>query len=203
MSEATTDDSSGQVTPERWKIPAIDGSSGNGYLTAGRLQELQRQAWDEAYEVGHAAGVKSGQEAVHERAARFDQLLIALATPFENLDDEVDKQLVELAMTVVKQLFRRELRLDPTHIIGVVRDAIKLLPIASRNIQVHLHSEDAALVQESLSLAEGEQSWTIVEDPLIGRGGCVITTNNSKVDAQAETRLKTIISAIVGDERNK
>lgn len=203
MSEAMTDDSPGRVTAERWKIPAIDGSSGSGHLTAGRLQELQRQAWDEAYEVGHAEGVKSGQEAVHERAARFDQLLIALATPFENLDDEVDKQLVELAMTVVKQLFRRELRLDPTHIIGVVRDAIKLLPIASRNIQVHLHSEDAALVQESLPLAAGEQSWTIVEDPLIGRGGCVITTNNSKVDALAETRLKTIISAIVGNERDK
>ncbi|MBT8443728.1 MAG: flagellar assembly protein FliH, partial [Gammaproteobacteria bacterium] len=109
--------------------------------------------------------------------------------------------LVELAMTVVKQLFRRELRVDPTHVIGVVRDAIKLLPAASRDVQVHLHPEDAALVHESLSSAEGERAWKIVEDPLISKGGCKVTTENSQIDAQAETRLQAIISAIAGDER--
>lgn len=201
MSDANTNKSSETLGPKRWQLPAIDGSSSNGYLTTGRLQELQKQAWDEAYEVGHATGVKAGLQDVRDRAARFDQLLIALAQPFDKLDSSVARQLVELAFSVVKQLFRRELRLDPTHVIGVVRDAIKLLPIASRNIQAHLHPEDAALVRESLSPAEGEKSWSIVEDPLIDRGGCMIITDNSRIDAQAETRLNAIITAIAGDER--
>ncbi len=186
---------------KRWEIPAIDGSSDNGYLTTARLQELQKQAWDEAFQAGHAEGLQSGQEELQSRAARFDQLLVALTKPFDDLDDSVEKQLVELAMTVVKQLFRRELQVDESHVIGVIRDAIKLLPVASRNIQVHLHPDDAALVTAALSEVEGERAWTIVEDPLIGKGGCTITTENARIDAQAESRLNAIISAIAGDER--
>lgn len=188
-------------SPERWKTPAIDGSSGNGYLTAGRLQEMQEQAWNEAYEVGHAAGLEAGKQEVSDRVARLDQLLVALARPFDELDESVEKQLVELAMTVAKQLFRREIRIDPSHVIGVVRDAIKLLPIASRDVQVHLHPEDAELVRESLSKAEGDRAWSIVENPLASRGGCIITAESSRIDAQAETRLSAIIQSISGDER--
>ncbi len=201
MSETDGGDAGPGGNVSRWEIPALDGSSGDGFLTAGRLQELQKQAWDEAYKAGHDAGYKAGEEAVRERAARFDQLLIALAEPFDKLDETVEKQLVELAMTVVRALFRREIRTEPSHVIGVVREAIQLLPVASRDIKVHLHPDDAALVRESLSSAEGERAWSIVEDPLIARGGCKVTTEQSQIDAQAETRLNAIISGISGDER--
>jgi flagellar assembly protein FliH len=185
----------------RWKTPAIDGASDNGYLTAGRLQEMQEQAWNEAYKAGHAAGLEAGNQECLDRVARLDQLLVALARPFDELDETVEKQLIELAMTVAKQLFRREIRIHPEHVIGVVRDAIKLLPVATRDVQVHLHPEDAILVRASLADAEGERAWSIVEDPLTGRGGCVVTAESSRIDAQAETRLNAIINAISGDER--
>jgi len=201
MSDQNANESTGSSTAERWQTPAIDGSSGDGYLTAGRLQEMQEQAWNEAYKAGHAAGLESGQKESSIRLARLEQLLTALARPFDELDETVEKQLVELAMTVAKQLFRREIRMEPTHVIGVVREAIKLLPVASRDIQVHLHPEDAALVRESLSDVEGDEAWAIVEDPLIDRGGCEVIAERSRIDAQAKTRLNAIINSISGDER--
>ena len=91
--------------------------------------------------------------------------------------------------------------MEPGHVIGVVRDAIKLLPAASRDVCVHLHPDDATLVRESLALVDGEQSWSVAEDPLIARGGCRVTTDNSEIDAQADTRVNAIINAISGDER--
>lgn len=194
-------DSADKPAATRWDAPALDGAADSGFLTASRLEELQKQAYDEAYERGLAEGREAGDEEVRRRVERLDQLLIALAHPFDQLDDSVEKQLVELAMTVVRQLFRREIKMEPSHVIGVVRDAIKLLPAASRDIRVHLHPEDATLVRESLSLVDGEQAWAIVEDPLIARGGCTITTDNSQIDAQADTRVNAIINAISGDER--
>ncbi|MDH3533254.1 MAG: flagellar assembly protein FliH [Gammaproteobacteria bacterium] len=186
--------------PSRWDVPAIE-SSGDAYLTAGRLEALQKEAYDEAWQKGLAEGLAAGEEASRARAARFDQLLQALSRPFDTLDASVEKQLVELAMSVVRQLFRREIRIEPTHVIGVVREAIQLLPGASRNVSVHLHPEDAHLVRKSLSSAEGELAWAIVEDPLITRGGCKVTTENSQIDATAEARLQAVISAIAGDQR--
>jgi flagellar assembly protein FliH len=186
---------------ERWSIPALDGSAGPGYLTAGRLEALQKEAYDEAFQQGLSDGVAAGQEEVRQRAARFDALLTKLARPFEDLDETVEKHLVELAMTVVQQLFRRELRQDPGHVVGVVREAIHLLPVASRNVQVRLHPDDAGFVREALPRSAGERAWTIVEDPMIERGGCKVTTEQSQIDAQAESRLKAVIASIVFDER--
>lgn len=201
MSESTPTQMQGGA--ERWQVPAIDGSDGRGFLTAGRLQELQKEAYDEAYQVGLKEGRKAGEDEIKKRASRFDQLLNALARPFDELDETVEKQLVKLSMTVVKQLFRREIHIDSGHVIGVVREAIQLLPVASRNIKIHLHPEDAKLVLESLSPTDGERAWNVVEDPLISRGGCEVRTDNSHIDAQAETRLQAVINAITGDDREQ
>jgi flagellar assembly protein FliH len=186
----------------RWDVPSIDGSAGGSLLTAGRLQALQKEAYNEAYSRGHAEGLRAGKEEAAVRTARLEQLLVALAQPFDELDEIVEQQLVELAMAVVRQMFRREIRLDPTHVIGVVRDAIRLLPVASRNVRLQLHPDDAALVRETLSSSDGEPAWVIVEDPLLTRGGCTITTENSRIDATAESRLQALISSVAGDERH-
>ncbi|MCH9695721.1 MAG: flagellar assembly protein FliH [Gammaproteobacteria bacterium] len=188
---------------KRWDVPAIDGSDGQGYLTAGRLQELQKDAYEEAWQKGHAEGLEAASEEVARRAARFDELLRALCEPFDELDETVEKQLVELSMALVKQLFRREIKLDPGHIIGVVREAIQALPIASRQVQVHLHPEDAAMIRDSLTPAEGEPAWVIVEDPLTSKGGCRVTAENSQIDATAESRLHAVIGQCLGNERNR
>jgi len=189
------------AAPARWQVPAIDGSDGRGVMTAGRLEAIQKDAYDEAWQKGHAEGMAAGEQEVRARVRRLDELLTALARPFDNLDDQIEKSLVELAMTVVRQLFRREISQDPTHIVGVVREAIQLLPVASRNVQVHLHPDDASIVRESLSAAEGEPAWTAIEDPLITKGGCRVTTENASIDASAESRLKSLIGQISGDER--
>ena len=84
-----------------------------------------------------------------------------------------------------------------------MREAIQLLPVASRSVQVHLHPDDASLVRDTLSPAENEPAWSIVEDPLISQGGCRVTTENSQIDATAEARLQAVIHATLGDERRQ
>lgn len=202
MSSAANDEPVAEDV-RRWTIPAIDGSSDSGYPTAAKLEALQKQAWEEAWQAGHAKGMESGLKDVQLRAERFDQLLTALSKPFDQLDENVENQLVELAMSVARQLFRREIKIDPSHIVGVVREAVGVLPMACNNIRVNLHPEDAALVEEALASTAGERLWKISEDPLIERGGCTVTTESSRVDAQTDTRLNAVISKIVGDERRQ
>ena len=195
------EDSQGQATAKRWEVPAFDGSDGQGFVTAGRLQELQKEAFDEAYSAGLEKGRQAGEQEMRQRAARLDELLNALVHPFEELDGTVEAQLVELSISIVKQLFRREIHIDPGHVIGVVREAIQLLPIATRQILIYMHPEDAKLVSEALTTTAGDRAWSIMEDPLINRGGCKVVAGNSHIDAQNESRLQAVINSIRGDER--
>ena len=127
----------------------------------------------------------------------------ALALPFEALDQEVEEKLVALSMAVARHLVRREFRTDREQIVAVVREAVTALPESGRSVQLYLHPEDAALVRELVPVPEGENPWTIFEDPTITRGGCRVTTDISRVDATLEARLNAVIASSMGGDREQ
>ena len=85
--------------------------------------------------------------------------------------------------------------------IAAVREALGELPSSSREIRVLLNPDDAQLVREALSLPSGHASWEIVEDPVIERGGCRVTSANTTVDASLETRIRAVASRVLGGDR--
>jgi flagellar assembly protein FliH len=176
-------------------------AAGSGLITAKQLEVIQKQAYEEGFAQGHKDGVDAGQTQIQARVRRLEQLMTAFATPFAELDQRVEQELVTLAMAVARQLVRRELKTDPGQIVAVVREALSALPVASQNVRLHLHPEDAALVRAALSLTDGEHAWRIIEDGLQNRGGCQLVTDTSRIDAGVETRLAAIIATVLGGER--
>ena len=170
--------------------------------TVSGLADLQAEAYAEAYAQGLAEGREAGRGEVRSQVEKLAGMFYDLARPFEILDEEVERELLTLAMALARQIVRRELKTDPTQIIGIIRDALAALPVASREVRVHLHPEDAAVVRQSLAPTESERAWSMVEDPVTARGGCQITTTTSRIDARLETRLGAILSELMGTQRH-
>ncbi|HHH38311.1 MAG TPA: flagellar assembly protein FliH [Sedimenticola sp.] len=191
--------------------PAEEEPPAEPVLTAEQLEQLQKQAWDEGYEqgrkegfeYGHREALIQGREEIRQKMGRFDLLMETLEAPLEQLDDQVEQELIELVIAMVRQLVRREIRTDPGQIVGVVREALSILPVSSRQIQVLLHPEDAQLVREIYAIGESEPGWRVVEDPVLARGGCRVVTENSQIDATLETRLATLIAPLLAGERGQ
>jgi flagellar assembly protein FliH len=169
--------------------------------TVGGLVDLQAEAHKEAFEPGLAEGREAGRAEVRAQVDRLSGMFYDLAKPFEVLDAEVERELLTLAMALARHIVRRELKADPTQIIGIIREAIAALPVAAREVRVHLHPEDAAVVRQHLAPTESERAWSMVEDPVMARGGCQIITATSRIDARLETRLGAILSELLGTER--
>ena len=186
------------VAPDMSAAPSVQARP----PTVGGLADLQAEAYREAFEQGLAEGRASGREEVRQQVERISAMIYDLVKPFEELDAEVERELLTLAMALARQIVRRELKTDPTQIIGIIREAIAALPVASREVRVHLHPEDAAVVRQHLAPTERERAWTIVEDPVMSRGGCQVMTSASRIDARLETRLGAILSELLGTERN-
>lgn len=194
-----------------WSMPAVDGPSvvsRQQKLTVSQLEQIERAAFEEAYAKGHAAGLAAAQaeeqmklDQLTQKLTRVDGMLNTLARPLAEMDAEVERELLALASTLAKHLVRRELKTDPGQIVGVIRETVALLPVATRDVRVHLHPEDAALVREKLAAPQAERAWTIVEDPVLTRGGCRVTTDTAQIDARVESRLGAVMSAMLGDER--
>jgi flagellar assembly protein FliH len=190
------------ATVALWTVPDMDGQPAQQRMaTVGGLADLQAEAHKEAFEQGLAEGRQAGHAEIKAQVDRLAGMFYDLAKPFEALDAEVERELLTLAMALARQIVRRELKADPTQIIGIIREAIAALPVATRDVRVHLHPEDAAVVKQHLAPTENERAWTIIEDPVMARGGCQITTNTSRIDARLETRLGSILSELLGTER--
>lgn len=175
---------------------------GSGLVTVEHIDDIHNQAYQEGHELGRAEGLKTGADEVKHQTQRLESLMTTLCKPFEQLDNAVEEQLVAFVIAIVRQLVRRELRSEPGEILRVIREAMGILPIAARDVQLHLHPEDAALVRESLSLSDSERPWQIVEDPVLTRGDCRVFSDTSQIDATVETRLNAIVVSMLGGERD-
>ncbi|MGA7800079.1 MAG: flagellar assembly protein FliH [Gammaproteobacteria bacterium] len=204
-----------QASCQSWAPPDVGASAGGGQavqgsavrppnlLTAEQIEEIQRQAYDEGFAQGRGDGLADGQREIRAQVEHLQQLMATLAAPLEELDQQVEQQLVALSLAVARQLIRREIKTDPGQVVAAVREAIAVLPLAVRKVRIHLHPDDAALVREALAIGEPEQGWQVVEDPVVTRGGCRISTDTSQIDATVEARMQAAITAVMGGERDE
>ena len=169
--------------------------------TAEDIEQWRKQAEEEGFQQGLARA--------REEAEALQRRLLGLIEFFEHplqaLNEDIEHQLTQLAVTLAQQLVRRELKIEPGEIIGLIRDSVKLLPGNTRNITISLHPEDARLVRSALSLdsTDEEHSWKLVEDPMITRGGCEISAPPSSINATLENRLSELAASVLGGEREQ
>lgn len=212
MSEAARSRDSGAVGIERWSLPEVAGPiigrERDAAKDAKELEQRARATLETAQARGYEAGLAAARSetrayiaTLEERIRRLDSVLNLLAAPLRELDAEIERQLSQLALAVGKQLARRELKVDPAQVIAVIRESVSRLPAQARDVRVHLHPDDAAVVRERLAVAGTDRAWSIVEDPTLSCGGCLVRTDTAQIDSRLESRINTIVSTVLGDER--
>jgi flagellar assembly protein FliH len=188
---------------QRWEPPQVgDGTppaaaKAPEHPTVSDLETLARQAHEEGFAAGQAQGLAEVREQNRARLARLDAICTQAARPLAELDAAVEEELTQLAVTVARRVIAHELATRPELIVQAVRQAAAALPAAERELRVHLHPDDLALLRE---LDAVEAHWQLVADPALARGGCRLENGCSRLDASVETRLAAVIDAVLGDE---
>jgi flagellar assembly protein FliH len=194
---------------KRWQVPDVTGgderdfaAGNNKYLTAVQLERIQKQAYDEAYARGLREGTAAGQAKVREQAGIFAGLANSLQEPLKQTDERIENEIVQMCLAIARQIIRREITLDPGHIVSVIREALAALPASSQKIRISLHPDDAVLVRKLMAELNEDASWSVIDDITLSRGGCKVVTETSRIDASLEARIAMIASKILVDERS-
>jgi len=196
---------------EKWHAPVMEADPSRviryreahdaSIPTARDVDQWRQQAEEEGFQ----QGLVRGHQEIEVLQRRLLQLIDFFEHPLQALNEDIEHQLTQLAVTLAQQLVRRELKVEPGEIIGLIRDSVQLLPGNTRSISIALHPEDAKLVRNALSLetSDEEHSWKLVEDPMISRGGCQITAPPSAINATLESRLSELAASVLGGEREQ
>lgn len=190
---------------ERWELPLVDDPVDNKpVVTAQELETIQQQAYDEGFSQGKKDGFEQTKSEVEKNISSLRSIIEVLSQPLKELDDDIVSQLAELSMLVARQVIRRELHTEQGEIVGIVREAMGALPASTRKIILNIHPDDGELIRNAFSLGDDdteELRWKVIEDPMISRGGCKISSENSTIDATVESRLNRVINTLLGGER--
>jgi flagellar assembly protein FliH len=175
-------------------------------LTAGQLEEISNQAYEDvraqAYQDGlkqgradgYQAGMQAGLEAVQKQAKSLRLTMDTLLQGICGQEDEIEQALVNLAVCVASAVLRRELTIDSQQIRQVVSEAIAVLPLGASNITIHLSEQDFKLMHTHSDIPESLQ---LQIDRTLTPGGCRVQTRHSAVDYTLEEQFQQTVNALV------
>ena len=152
----------------------------------------------EGYEAGQQKGLMEMRQQLVAEQQRFQKLVQALLNPIAEQDNDLEKLLLDVICTLTESVVQRELIIDSSHIVTLVRTAVNALPVGSKNLRVCLNPDDLAAVE---TYAEEQQlNWQFVGDEQLAPGGCRIETSESRVDFSVEKRLQTVLTQFVNKQ---
>lgn len=188
---------------QRWELPQVGSApvpekvAGPPQPTVRELEALEQQAREEGFAAGRAEGLAAARAQTEQQMARLLALYEAAARPLEALDERTAQELVRLATVIARRVVDAELKHSPELIAQTVREGVKALPSASRELRITLHPDDLALLRE---LGMVETHWQLSADPTLARGDCMMDSGRSRLDLRLDTRLAAVIDAVLGDD---
>jgi flagellar assembly protein FliH len=184
-----------------WETPRLGEASTKPQDEARDLEALRKEAYAQAYAEGHSKGLLQAQTETNRRLQTLDMVLNALAKPYEDINQQAIDSLAMLAGKIARCLVKRELHTEPESIIALVRDTVSILNSSAEKLNVFLNPEDAQLIQSITRTSSEKSRWKLIDDPLIPRGDCRVTSRDATVDGSLMARINTVITQFQGDER--
>lgn len=174
------------------------------------LDEARRLREDAAREAerlvaearARAGAIEAEAHARGLEAARLEQA-VALAEAARARDEALAGargEVAALAVAVARRLLDGELQLAPERIGAVVDDALGRVRGAA-TVELRLHPDDARAWEAARrDPGAGTPTPTVVPDPTIERGGCLVRSNLGEVDARVATRADRLLAALAGGD---
>ncbi len=161
-----------------------------------RLAALEREAFVKGYAQGERAGLEAGSKRADAVLRRLGETIDELAGLRRQIIHGSEQQLVQLAIAIARRIVRRELSTDDELLGALARVALERLGEA-RPATIRLHPEDFAR-----STAGRTEQWaaahvTVVADPNVARGGCLVETPFGFVDASIDAQFQELASALL------
>jgi len=163
----------------------------------------ERRGYDDGYRTGMAEGLAAGRAAMAAETAaalgRLESVMASLndaaaglrrrqALELAGLEDALARAAVDLASAIIG----RELQLAASPGADALARALALVP-AGATVVARLHPADAAV------LTDPTEGMTVIADPAVEPGGCILEVGDSRIDAQLGPALDRVRAALLED----
>jgi flagellar assembly protein FliH len=170
---------------------AVEGSE-----ALARRAAIERDAFVKGYAQGEKAGLEAGAKRTDAVLRRLGETIDELAGLRRQILHHSEQQLVQLALALARRVVRRELAADDELLEALARVALERLGEA-RPATIRLNPEDFARAAAGRLEQWAAAHVSVVSDPSVSRGGCIVESPFGFVDAGIEAQLQELAGALL------
>jgi flagellar assembly protein FliH len=175
--------------------------AGSGFTTleeraAGLLARAEAEAEmlrEAARAEGYEAGRAEAMAALTPASEVLQQAALAVQAEVADRADRLEAHAVDLALFLAEKVIGGALAVQPERVVETVRGALRGI-VERERITILVSPDDLDLVRDSIAdiLASlgGVEHCEVQAERRVGRGGCVVRTQDGDVDARIETKLQ-------------
>ena len=146
-----------------WHFSSVDGSDDlpspeidvvpaepENLIDEARLEEVRQQAYNDGFAHGHDAGAQEMRQALEatirkmaeETGMRMAQLMHGMREQLQRSEEQISRQILELACDLARQVLRQELQTPTAHLKPVISEALAQLVDDGLPATVRLNPDD-------------------------------------------------------------
>jgi flagellar assembly protein FliH len=154
------------------------------------------KARDEGFRHGLEVGCAQGEAKALRHNQQFSQIMSEMKTAVAALDETVAADLIELALSLARQVVRTHIDTHPDAILPVVREALNSMIGIATHPRLVMHPDDAELVKREMTDELGAHNCRIAIDERMARGGVRIEDASFELDASLPTRWNRTLATL-------
>lgn len=205
---------------EQWSFGAVDTASLVLAAQSKAQEELSEQVKNDALEAsneairqagyaegfaqGHAQATLEAQRQIadfianqgREAAQNFAQIFASAQAQLADAEQDIARGVLELACELARQVLRHELSVNPNALQPVIREALGLLTAENKSAVVRLSPLDLDVLKDVVQAEFSGLSLTLLADATVTRGGCLIESAGTVVDATLEKRWMRALASL-------
>jgi flagellar assembly protein FliH len=163
-----------------------------------QLAALERDGFARGYASGERAGTEAGAKRAEGMLRRIAQTVEELEQLKGSLARQTERQVVQLALALARRVVLRELTLDPDLVAAMAHVALARLGDGSP-ATIRLNPEDYAVIAAQRGEQWAGTSVSVLPDPALPRGGCLVESAFGVIDASVDAQLGELATALLDD----
>ena len=144
-----------------------------------------------------------GKEYIQQQVESMN-LANQFAQPLELMNAQVEKQLVDMVLCLVKEVVHVEGANQPSNYSRYGEAVCRSAAYFGHPITLHLNPDDVAIIRSAYGEEELDcRNWTLVAEPSLNRGDVQIAAGESGINYRMEERIKSVLNSFCGANRHQ
>lgn len=162
-------------------------------------EAAEREGHSKGYDEGFDKAFQEGRIEVERMISKLERILGETINKRNEIIDNSESQLIEIAVLIAKRVVKMITERDKGVVVRNVQEALrKVKGRAKVTIRVNIEDLEVAArhKDEFYQMLDKLEGVTVLEDPNVDIGGCIIETDFGDIDARISTQLNEIETAI-------